>query len=163
MTDLNGKRHVIATAAYNEERYIEGLIESVVAQALRPRREVIVSDGSTDRTDEIVKKYAGGHKSIQLHRITDDHPRTFGSQAHAINAGFARLRDLDFDFVGNSDADIMLNPTYFSALLRKFDADPALGLAGGGIWEQKNGQFLPRTMNSTCSVAHALQLFRRGC
>jgi poly-beta-1,6-N-acetyl-D-glucosamine synthase len=158
-----GKLYVLVTAAYNEEKFIENLIRSVVAQTLQPLRWVIVSDGSTDRTDEIVRSYAAECSFIRLHQITEDHPRNFAAQVHAINSGFAQLRDIYFDFVGNLDADITLEPTYFSALLRKFDADPTLGLAGGYVCEKHRGEFLPRKTNNPESVAHAVQLFRLRC
>jgi glycosyltransferase involved in cell wall biosynthesis len=166
MTDKsNGKpnRYVLATAAYNEEKYIEPLIKSVVAQTDPPSRWVIVSDGSTDRTDEIVNDYACRHNFIRLHRITEDHPRNFVAQVHAINAGFSELRPLAFEFIGNLDADITLEPDYFFELLVKFNQTPRLGLAGGRICELEKGKFQPRSTNSPLSVAHAIQLFRREC
>lgn len=156
-------RYAIVTAAYNEAKYIERLIRSVVAQTHRATRWVIVSDGSTDGTDEIVSKYAQQYPFICLHRITDDHPRTFVAQVHAINAGFAVLEPLRTEFIGNLDADIELEPGYFKALLDCFDNDQRLGLAGGYIYEVRNGVFCQRPSNSPWSVAHAIQLFRRQC
>lgn len=159
----NHNRYVLATAAYNEERYIENLIKSVVAQIHRPERWIIVSDGSTDRTDEIALSYSRTYPFIRLYRITEEHARNFAAQVHAINAGFAQLWNLEFDFIGNLDADITLEPDYFSRLIGYFNRDPNLGLAGGYICEEKNGHFQPRYANSTRSVAHAVQLFRREC
>ena len=49
--------YVLMTAAYNEEATIEKAIESELSQTLLPQRWDIVSDGSVDRTDEIVHKY----------------------------------------------------------------------------------------------------------
>ena len=161
MADTNS--YVIATAAYNEEQYIENLIRSVLAQTHRPACWVIVSDGSTDRTDEIVKDYASRHEFILLQRVTEDHPRNFVAQVHAINRGFKRLWSRDFDFIGNLDSDVTFGPEYFAALLSKFRADPQLGLAGGYICERRKGRFEDRSMNSPRSVAHAIQLFRRAC
>src|ERR1017187_8419322 len=162
-TGSEGKRFVLASAAYNEDKYIEKLMQSVVNGTRRPLRWVIVSDGSTDRTDEIVKQYAARYEFIRLHRITEDHPRNFAAQAIAINTGFGLLRDLEFDFIGNLDADITLEPTYFDALLDRFEKDSRLGVAGGYIWEEDGGQFRCRKTNSPRSVAHAVQLFRRKC
>jgi poly-beta-1,6-N-acetyl-D-glucosamine synthase len=156
-------RYVLATAAYNEEGYIENLIRSVVAQTHPPECWTIVSDGSTDRTDEIVKDYAAKHKFVRLHRITEDHPRNFVAQVHAINTGFAKMKPLEFEFIGNLDADVTLDPPYFKDLLAKFQQEPRLGLAGGYIFEEKNGVFESRKANSPMSVAHAIQLFRREC
>ena len=67
---LAGRGYVLATAAYNEERHIGHTLRSVAHQTLRPRRWVIVSDGSTDRTDEIVRSFANSHPFIELLRIS---------------------------------------------------------------------------------------------
>ncbi len=160
-TSANG--YVLATAAYNEQAFLGQLIESVIGQTLRPQCWMIVSDGSTDRTDDIVNSYASRYDFIQLHRITEDHPRNFVAQVHAINTGFRNLSGYDFDFIGNLDADVTLEPTYFERLLSKFAQDPSLGLAGGYICELEKGEFRSRKSNSPLSVAHAIQLFRREC
>ncbi len=153
--------YVLVTAARNEEEHIEKTIRSVFTQTILPRRWVIVSDASTDRTDTIVEKYSQRFAFIQLKRITDDHPRNFAAQANAINAGVVLLRDLDYDFIGNLDSDVSFEPTYFEKLIERFERDSRLGLAGGSIWEEDGGEFKPRKGNRVRSVAHAVQLFRR--
>lgn len=158
-----GRRYVLVTAAYNEERYIETLMRSVVGQTERPLRWVIVSDGSTDGTDDIVRQYAAQVDFIELFRIDEDHPRNFAAQVHAINAGLDRLEGIDYDFIGNIDADVSFEPTYFSDLLNVFASDQKLGLAGGSIFEMQGGEFRPRPLNRESSVAHAAQFFRREC
>jgi len=156
--------YVLVTAASNEAGFIENTIRSVVAQELRPAKWVIVSDNSNDDTDAIVKKYAAVHGFIQLHRLSEDHPRNFAAQARAINAGIAQLQSTEFAFIGNLDADITLDSSYFRNLLEKFRHDPRLGLGGGMIYERsRDGNFRSRKLNSAASVAHAVQLFRREC
>jgi poly-beta-1,6-N-acetyl-D-glucosamine synthase len=159
-------QYVLVTAAYNEAGYIEKTIRSMVGQTLRPLRWIVVSDGSTDRTDAIVSSYAREHAFIQLHRLTEGHKRNFGAQVDAINAGCAQLQAqaLDYAYIGNLDADICLEADYFADLLRRFESDPQLGLAGGFICEaDAQGVFRSRPLNSVDSVAHAVQLFRREC
>lgn len=158
------RAYVLVTAAYNEAELIEDTIRSVIAQQCLPAKWVIVSDASTDETDAIVARYAAEHRFIQLHRISEDHPRDFTAQAYAINAGIAQLAGSDFEFIGNLDADITVAPSYFRQLLRKFHDDPRLGLAGGTVCEKcADGVFRGRPDNSVTSVAHAVQLFRRAC
>ena len=82
----------LATAAYNEEKIMEQTIQSIVAQTHRPQKWIIVSDGSTDRTDEIVRSYAAQYEFIELDRISEDHPRNFTAQVNAINRGFSKLK-----------------------------------------------------------------------
>jgi biofilm PGA synthesis N-glycosyltransferase PgaC len=156
--------YVLVTAAYNECAVIERTINSIGAQTVKPHRWIIVSDGSTDGTDDVVKKYAVEYDFIQLHRISEDHPRNFLAQVHAINSGLSLLKDLDYSFVGNMDADITLEPDYFAQLLNKFSQDCKLGLGGGAIYERcADESFKERKGNSVRSVAHACQLFRRQC
>lgn len=162
MSDVREK-YALVTAACNEEAYIERTIQSVVAQTLLPQRWTIVSDCSTDRTDEIVQSYTDCHPFIQLVQVREKHARNFAAQVHAINFGCSRLQDCDYQFIGNLDADVSFEPAYFSQLLAKFDDDPRLGLAGGFICEKQGGQFKSRQTNSVRSVAHAVQMFRREC
>ena len=150
-TDPKTMKFVLATAAYNEEKFIEKTMRSVVAQSLRPVKWVIVSDGSTDRTDEIVRSYAAQHEFISLHRITEKHARNFGAQVRAINTGYEKLKGLDFDFFGNVDADVALPPNYYASLAQKFDADAKLGLAGGFIHED-SGRGISQPVDQPYSI-----------
>ena len=110
--------------------FIENTIKAVVAQTLRPVKWVIVSDGSTDGTDEIVTKYTPDNPWIELMRMPERRERNFAGKVHAFNAGYARMSDLDHDVMGNLDADITFDEEYFEFLLRKFAENPRLGVAG---------------------------------
>jgi len=156
--------YVLVTAAYNEEAYIEKTLRSVVSQTIAPTKWIIVSDGSTDHTEEIVSEYAARYSQIELVNITEPHPRNFAAQVNAINLGVSRVRQLRYDFIGNLDADISIHSCeYFATLLQKFRQDPRLGLAGGFIYESQKGLLKSRKHNSRRSVPHAVQLFRREC
>jgi glycosyltransferase involved in cell wall biosynthesis len=61
--------YVLLTAAYNEEAYIEETIRSVVAQVLRPSTWVIVSDGSTDRTEEIIQRFSAIYEELFVYHF----------------------------------------------------------------------------------------------
>lgn len=163
MLSRYSKTYVLVTAAYNEEKFIAQTIDSVTSQTVLPQKWIIVSDGSTDKTDEIVRAYVEKYAFIKLYRITEEHPRNFAAQVNAINAGYALLKNVEFDFVANLDADISFDPSYYEALLGKFEANPKLGLAGGFVYEDHGKGFQPRRTNSTQSVAHATQMFRRLC
>jgi glycosyltransferase involved in cell wall biosynthesis len=122
-----------------------------------------VSDASTDKTDAIVHDYAEKYEFIKLLRITEPHKRNFGAQVDAINKGCELLKPTEYDFIGNLDADISFNPTYFEDLFTKFKADRTLGIGGGWIWESPGAEFKPRMTNSRASVPHGIQMFRRQC
>lgn len=158
------RSYVLVTAANNEAETIEHVIQSVIRQSIPPLRWVIVSDCSTDATDEIVASYSERYPFVRLLSLREPHPRNFQAQVNAINSGLKALQDLDYAYVGNLDADISFDPDYFERLIGHFEGDLALGLAGGFIWDkQPDGTFESRPRNTTRSVAHAVQLFRRDC
>ena len=155
-------KYVLITPARNEEAFIEKTLDSVIRQTRLPERWVIVDDGSTDRTAEIVEKYAKGNPWIELVRRAQRPDRNFAGKAHAFNAGFERVQSLDFDVIGNLDADISFEPDYFEFLLGKFTEFPGLGVTGTTMREA-NHDALKNTFYNFRDVFGACQLFRREC
>jgi poly-beta-1,6-N-acetyl-D-glucosamine synthase len=154
-------RYVLITPARNEAAFIEQTIKSVVRQTVLPIKWVIVSDGSTDGTDDIVKKYAADNTWIELVRMPERTERHFAGKVHAFNAGYAKVRELQYDFIGSLDADISFEENYFSFLLRKFAENPQLGV-GGTPFREGNVQYDYRFSRKE-HVSGACQLFRREC
>jgi cellulose synthase/poly-beta-1,6-N-acetylglucosamine synthase-like glycosyltransferase len=159
--DLKSYSYVLITPARNEEAYIEKTIRSVISQTALPRKWVIVSDGSTDRTDEIVKQYLQGNPWIELIHIPGHKDHQFAAKVNCFNAGYEKVRNLDYDIVGNLDADISFEKDYFEFLLPKFTEDPKLGVAGTPFVE--NGKHYDYRFTNIEHVSGACQLFRREC
>lgn len=177
--------YVLITPARNEEAFLEATIRSVVCQTIRPLKWIIVSDGSTDRTDAIVQQYAAEHPWIELLRRPERTDRQFAAKAYAFNAGFARIQELfpdsqlnpsssilnpsnnpSFEIIGNLDADITFEPDYFAFLLEKFAANPKLGVAGTPFVEnqEKPGEHsYGHEFANLKHVSGACQLFRKEC
>jgi glycosyltransferase involved in cell wall biosynthesis len=161
---MTSGRYVLITPARNEEANIEKTIRSVMAQSVQPQRWVVVSDGSTDRTDEIVSRYAARYKVLQLIRLPDDGgTRNFARQVNATNIGYAAVRRLNCGFVGILDGDVSFETRYYERLLEELYRNPRLGITGGVILENRDGRNQPRLWNSAGCVAGAIQLFRRSC
>ena len=154
-------RYALVTPARNEADYIELTLRSVVAQVCRPMRWVIVSDGSTDGTDDIVRRYAAEHDWIELVRMPERTERHFAGKVHAFNAGLARLSGLDHELIGSVDADISFDAGYFRFLLGRFAANPRLGVAGTPFKE--TGRSYDYRFTNIEHVSGACQLFRREC
>lgn len=153
--------YVLITAAKNEADLIEKTINSVISQTILPVRWVVVSDGSTDSTDEIVKHYSEKFEWIELISLPIRRERHFAGKAFAFNEGYASLRGIAFDIIGNLDADVSFDSDYFEFLIRKFAQNPALGVAGTPFREgskQYNYRFSRKE-----HVSGACQLFRREC
>ena len=153
--------YVLITPARNEGAFIEETIKSVIGQTVPPLRWVIVSDGSTDATDDIVRNYASRHAWIELLRMPERKERHFAGKVYAFNAGYEKVRGLQYDLIGSLDADISFDPGYFEFLLAKFSQDPQLGLAGTPFSEGKVKYDFRVTRKE--HVSGACQLFRRAC
>jgi GT2 family glycosyltransferase len=159
-------KYVLVTPARNEEAFIEGTIRSVISQTIRPERWVIVSDGSTDRTDEMIRQFANEHTWIELLRMPEHRDRTFAAKAVCFNAGYDQLKSGDFDLIGNLDADITLEPDYYEFLLGRFAEMPQLGVAGTPFIEdasQPQSHTYAHQFADLQHVSGACQMFRRKC
>jgi cellulose synthase/poly-beta-1,6-N-acetylglucosamine synthase-like glycosyltransferase len=112
----------ISLPAYNEEGSIGRTIESLLAldYPADRRQIVVVSDASTDRTDEIVRSFAD--RGVELLRLPER-----GGKTAAENAAAGMLRG---DIVVNTDATIRILPDALKPLIRAFQ-DPTIGVASG--------------------------------
>jgi len=155
-------KYVLITPARNEAQFIELTIKSVIAQTVRPAKWMIVSDGSTDGTDAIVSKYAAENPWIELIQMPERRERHFAGKVYAFNAGYARLKNVEYEVIGSLDADISFDEDYFSFLLQKLAEDSALGLVGTPFKDDLNEVYDYRFV-SIEHVSGACQLFRREC
>jgi hypothetical protein len=156
-------KYVLITPACNEEAFITKTLDSMAAQTHLPERWVIVDDGSTDRTAEIVQAYAARLPWIELVRHTKRKDRTFAAKVHAFNAGLERVQSLEFEVIGNLDADISFGPDYLQFLMEKFSADQRLGVAGTPFVEGDSYDSARDSFEGENHVAGGCQLFRRQC
>ncbi|MFY9688572.1 MAG: glycosyltransferase family 2 protein [Candidatus Acidiferrales bacterium] len=153
--------YVLITPARNEADFVELTLRSVVAQTARPVKWVIVNDGSTDATGDIVTRYAAAHSWIELVDMPARTERSFAGKAHAVNAGRERLGGINYEVIANLDADVSFDSYYFEFLMNKFAENPRLGVAGTAFEEGKlsyNYEFVGLE-----HVSGMCQLFRREC
>src|SRR5258708_19705620 len=103
---------------YNHERFIEEAIQSVLSQDFpaSEREILVVDDGSTDRTPEILRKFAS---QIRILRKPN------GGQASAFNLGIPQCRG---EIVAFLDGDDWWAPKKLSSVLEAFPSHPPTGL-----------------------------------
>jgi glycosyltransferase involved in cell wall biosynthesis len=155
-------KYVLVTSARNEGEFIERTIRSVVAQTMLPEWWVIVNDGSTDDTAAIVKSYQERHSWIELLERPIRKERSFAGKAHAVNAALERVAPLQFEVIGNLDADVSFEPDYMAFVLDKFATDPELGVAGTPFTEEGYDS-TKDSFEGENYVAGPCQLFRYNC
>jgi glycosyltransferase involved in cell wall biosynthesis len=155
--------YVLITPARNESAFIELTIQSVIKQTVLPARWVIVNDGSTDNTSELVRPYLAGRPWMVLVDLPVRTERHFAAKVNAFNVGWERVKDIDYQIIGNLDADVSLDPDHFEFLLNQFRKDPALGVAGTTFKEVNDYDSEKDSFEGQTHVSGQVQIFRREC
>ncbi len=158
-------KYVIISPVRNEEDFVIQTIESVVNQSVRPCEWIIVNDGSTDATQEIVEKYVAKHDWIKLINLENRgfyYPGT--GVISVVKQGFENISINDWDFLVKLDCDITIEKTYFESLLKEFEENPRLGIASGAIYlVDKNGGKETREKSQPDHPWGASKIYRRKC
>lgn len=155
-------KYVVITPVRDEEAHLEATIRSVINQTIRPSEWIIVDDGSTDKTRDIIGKYAEQHQWIRgVYRINRGFRKSGGGVVEAFNDGFHELTCRDWAFVVKLDGDLSFEPDYFERILNRFRDEPTLGIAGGTLHCVSNGHKIER--NPHFHVRGATKVYRRKC
>jgi glycosyltransferase involved in cell wall biosynthesis len=155
--------YVLVTPSRNEAAFIEKTLESVVRQTVLPEKWVIVNDGSTDETGAVAAKYAEKYPWIEVVNLPVRQERNFAAKVNAFNAGQERVKDLDYELIGNLDSDVSLEEDHFEFLLLKFKDDARLGVAGTVFKEESGYNSETDSSEGQLHVSGQCQLFRRQC
>ena len=154
------RRLVVISPCRNEERTLERTIACMRAQTHPPAQWVVVDDGSSDRTPEILREAT---REIPWLRVLERSDRGFrkvgGGVIDAFNDGLASV-DCEYDFVAKMDVDLTFNPTYLESILRKFDADPRLAAASGKVYRPEGEELVEEFMIDEM-VAGQFKLYRK--
>ncbi len=154
--------YAVVTPARNEAENLRRLAASMADQTLRASHWLIVDNGSTDDTIEVARELAERQTWISATEVAGERVATRGGPvARAFAAGLARL-PTDADVVVKVDADTSFDADFFERLLRRFAAEPRLGIAGGTCYELENGEWIPRHVTGD-RVRGASRAYRREC
>lgn len=155
--------YVVISPVRNEAAFIRDTINSMVAQTILPAQWIIVDDGSTDDTAEIVRSYMTQYPWIYLVQRADRGRRQRGGGVvDAFNDGYKALTITNYQFIVKLDGDVSFAPNYFEQLLTQFAAQPHLGIGGGNCYVNQNGLWTPEETDQT-HVRGATKMYRRAC
>jgi biofilm PGA synthesis N-glycosyltransferase PgaC len=156
-------KYVIISAVRDEEKFIEGTVSSIVGQTIRPSQWIIVDDGSTDGTGDIINGYARQYPWIRAcHRPNRGFRKPGGGVVEAFNEGYKALECDDWEFIVKLDGDLILAPDYFERCFDRFDQDQRLGIGGGSIYHVIDGKETIER-NPQFHVRGATKIYRREC
>jgi hypothetical protein len=163
------QRILIVSPVHNEAAHIERVVRAVAAQELLPARWIVVDDGSTDGTLEILRALEPQVSFMTVleaaHTKTPDvrDRLAVAGEARNFNAGLATAGWRSYSHVMKLDGDIELPRNYLRVLLERFAADPKLGLAGGVLIEPTAAGGMRPLKIPRAHVHGALKLYTRDC
>jgi biofilm PGA synthesis N-glycosyltransferase PgaC len=156
-------KYVVITPVRDEEAHLRSTVECMQAQTVRACEWIIVDDGSTDRTGEIINASAKRHSWIRgVHRSNRGFRKAGGGVVEAFNDGLAALSGREWDFIVKLDGDLTFEPDYFQRCFAHFEDDPQLGVGGGVICYEENGS-KRFEQGPAFHVRGATKIYRRKC
>ena len=164
---MNG-RYILVTAAKNEGENLPKLIQAVAEQTIKPVLWVIADDGSTDNTPEIIKEAMRKYKWIQSIRLNSKnkdigiHLSWVMMKVTKFATEYCKARRIDYEYIGNVDGDIIIERAFFEKLIKEFEKDPKLGIAGSGTQYVKGDKIIQPKGNEE-EPSGGDMLIRREC
>jgi biofilm PGA synthesis N-glycosyltransferase PgaC len=178
ISSMRPLQYVLISPVRNEAQHLERTIQSVVQQAVRPVRWLIVNDGSSDETPAIIERYASRYPWIvPVHRsdvdrsVAADVQESKGGRGkrareakeiEAFYAGYAELAAPGWEYLVKLDGDVSFDADYFRQCFAEFEQDSKLGIGGGTICHLVNGQ-LEAELTPKFHVRGATKIYRRAC
>lgn len=155
--------YYIIIPTYNEEKFIALTLQSLMEQTVLPSRVVVVNDGSTDKTREIVQSFVEKHAFISLVNKTSEAIHLPGSKViHAFNKGLETI-DEHYDFIVKADADLIFPSNYFETISMHFQSDKRIGMVGGFAYIEKNGKWVLENLTDKDHIRGAFKAYRKEC
>jgi len=128
---MDSRKYCLISPCRDEIQYAERCIESVLVQRELPATWVIVDDGSTDGTSELLASYASAHSWIRIVRREASTRRLGGGVIEAFDAGLATVDLDDVDYVCKFDLDLDIPVGYFTRMMDEMRDDPRLASVSG--------------------------------
>lgn len=155
--------YVIISPVKNEEEYIEKTLRSVTSQTVKPVKWVIVNDGSTDGTEELIEAFRKKYDWIKVVNKTDRGFYKLGSGViEAFYTGYKEIAELNFAYLVKLDGDLSFESDYFEKIFHEFEKNPRLGIASG-VWLVPKNHKLILQKPASFHTLGPTKVYRRKC
>ena len=160
---IQNVKYVLITPVRDEQQHIETTVRGVTSQTVRPLEWVIVDDGSSDRTGDIINRIASQYEWIHVvHRSNRGFRKSGGGVIEAFYDGYNALHCKDWEFIVKLDGDLTISADYFEKCFEHFQREPRLGIGGGDIYHDLDGTERLEA-NPKFHVRGATKIYRRSC
>lgn len=156
-------RYIVISPCRNEEKYMRQTLDSMVAQTFLPAKWIIVDDGSTDQTPEILKEYTAKYNWIEvITRENRGHRAVGPGVIDAFYAGYSTVTPSHYDYFCKLDLDLQLPKVYFKTLIARMEKNPKIGTCSGKSYIEENDRIISERLGDETSLGMT-KLFRISC
>jgi glycosyltransferase involved in cell wall biosynthesis len=163
MGEITNQYYVLISPCRNEAPYMRQTLDSVIAQSIRPTKWVIVDDGSTDETPQILAEYARQHDWIKIVTRTDRGQRAVGPGViEAFYAGYETINPDDYNYLCKLDLDLSLPPRYFEILMERMAVNMRIATCSGKAYVEEDGHLFKERHGDETSLGMT-KFYRVSC
>lgn len=156
-------RYVLISPCRDEAVFARETLESVIAQSVRPAKWIIVDDGSTDGTSQIIAEYAAKFDWIEIVTLSDRGRRAVGPGVmEAFYAGYERVDPDDYAYMCKLDLDLRLPPRYFEILITRMIENPLIATCSGKSYVEDGGRLINERHGDDTSLGMT-KFYRMSC
>ena len=153
----------IVIPAYNEAESIGTTLHSLLNQTYLPSQIIVVDDGSTDSTAEVVNHIASKYPIVQLVQRGEKGEHLPGAKVvQTFNYGLSYLKE-DIEVICKFDADLIFHDNYLEILNLQYSENPQLGMFGGFCYIEKNGLWILENLTNKDHLRGAVKSYRKAC
>jgi biofilm PGA synthesis N-glycosyltransferase PgaC len=163
---MQAPRYIVVSPMKNEEKHVIRTLNSMVVQTVKPLEWVIVNDGSTDASPNIVADFSKRFPWIRLLNVAglgERLPEHYGGHVvDLIREGLAHVQSEDFEYLVKLDCDISFENNFFETILAAFERDPGLGISSGISFIVQGGRLIEEKTAEKHTLG-ATKVYRRDC
>lgn len=156
-------KFLIIIPAHNEQDNLPLTLDSLQKQSFKDFKVVIVNDGSTDRTSEVIKEYTDADSRFETVNLEKSAHQPGSKVVNAFKNGLKTQYINNYDIICKFDADIILNENYLSEIEKAFADHPKYGLVGGLLYVEKNGDWVYEGNSNKNHVRGPMKAYRKEC
>ena len=156
-------KFLIIIPAHNEENNLPFTLDSLKGQIHDDFKVVVINDGSTDSTAEIIKKYTETDSRFETINLEKSAHQPGSKVVAAFKKGLETQNIQAFDIICKFDSDIILTENYLQKIAESFQRNPDFGLVGGLLYVEKNGEWVYEGNSNKNHVRGPMKAYRREC
>ena len=168
---MTQRKYCLISPVRDEAEFARRTLDSIVEQSEQPEKWIIVDDGSTDETPQILAEYAAKHDFIEIFHRKDRGARKVGPGViEAFYDGYNRIDPKSYDYVCKLDLDLDVPRRYFEVLMNRMEKNSRLGTCSGKAYfpgptnlaKNYDGPLISEHCGDEMSVG-MIKFYRRSC